>query len=350
MERKLASVQQILDIQPIEGADKIERATINGWHVVTAKENNFKIGDWVVYFEIDSWIPHELAPFLSKGKEPRVFEGVRGERLRTIKLRGQVSQGLIMPNGIVPGMVDEGQDVTELLGIKKWEKPINPQLHGVCRGNFPSFLRKTDQERVQNILREVRESFEADEEFEITEKIDGSSMTVYHRAYEDIEYNEPITDVGVCSRNLDLKMDQEGNAFVNKAINSGLVKALRQYNRNIAVQGELYGEGIQGNNEGIVGTEFAVFDIFDIDNYRYLTPYEREAVYFDLLNLGADIKHVPVLNKKITLDSPYIEDILKAAEGKNSAGNEREGIVFKSHSREFSFKAISDIFLLGEKD
>jgi RNA ligase (TIGR02306 family) len=95
--RKLASVQRISDIQPIEGADKIVRATINGWHLVTAVDNGFNVGDLVVYFEVDSWIPTEIAPFLSKGKEPREFEGVRGERLRTIKLRGTTSQGLILP-------------------------------------------------------------------------------------------------------------------------------------------------------------------------------------------------------------------------------------------------------------
>lgn len=100
--RKLASVQKILDIQPIEGADKIVRATIGGWNVVTAIDNGFKVNDLVIYFEIDSWIPHEVAPFLTKvGQYPKVFEGVEGQRLKTIKLRNTMSQGLILPLSIL---------------------------------------------------------------------------------------------------------------------------------------------------------------------------------------------------------------------------------------------------------
>ena len=157
-ERKLASIQRILDIQPIEGADKIVCATINGWKLVTAIDNGLKVGDLVIYLEIDSWVPHELAPFLSKGKEPCEFEGVKGERLRTVKLRGQVSQGLIMP--IPPEFNDptqftEGVDLTELLGILKWEMAISPQLQGQVRGNFPSFLHKTDREALLNDLEEL---------------------------------------------------------------------------------------------------------------------------------------------------------------------------------------------------
>ena len=93
--RKLASIRRIDDIQPIEGADAIEVATIDGWKVVV-KRGEFTVGDLAVYLEIDSWVPHELAAFLSKGKEPREYNGVKGERLRTVKLRGTTSQGLLL--------------------------------------------------------------------------------------------------------------------------------------------------------------------------------------------------------------------------------------------------------------
>jgi|SRR6056297_881963 len=93
--RKLASIRKISDIQPIEGADLIQVATVDGWKVVV-KRGEFQVGDLVVYLEIDSWVPHELASFLSNGKEPREYNGVKGERLRTIKLRGQVSSGLLL--------------------------------------------------------------------------------------------------------------------------------------------------------------------------------------------------------------------------------------------------------------
>jgi hypothetical protein len=147
--RKLASIRRIDKIEPIEGADKIVKATVGGWQLVTAIDNGFKEGDLVIYMEIDSWIPTELAPFLSKGKEPREFNGVKGEKLRTIRMRGQISQGLLLPLESVgyTGSLADGTDLTEMLGIQKWEAPVNAQLAGMARGNFPSFIRKTDQER-----------------------------------------------------------------------------------------------------------------------------------------------------------------------------------------------------------
>ena len=101
--RKLASVRVIKQLSPIEGADRIEVATVDGWEVVV-KKGEFKVGDSCVYFEIDSWVPHEVAPFLTKeGKEPAEYKGVKGQRLRTIKLRGQISQGLVIKPRIMAG-------------------------------------------------------------------------------------------------------------------------------------------------------------------------------------------------------------------------------------------------------
>ena len=96
MERQLATIRRIAEIKPIEGADVICSYRVDGWWVV-GKKDEFKVNDLVVYFEIDSWIPHEIAPFLSKGKEPREYNGIKGERLKTIKLKGSLSQGLILP-------------------------------------------------------------------------------------------------------------------------------------------------------------------------------------------------------------------------------------------------------------
>lgn len=126
MERKLASIQRIAEIKTIKDADRICAYRVGGWWVVDAK-NKYCVGDSVVYFEIDSWMPTSIAPFLSKGKEPREFNGVKGERLRTVKLRGQISQGLIMPTcEVMCGMVyqdKEGIDCTDALAIQKWEAP-----------------------------------------------------------------------------------------------------------------------------------------------------------------------------------------------------------------------------------
>lgn len=210
-ERKLASVRKIADIQPIPGADAIDVATIDGWKVVV-KKGEFQIGDLAIYFEIDSWIPKDVAPFLNKG---RTYNGVEGERLRTVKLRGQVSQGLLLPVNCIHGhatventatgigmIVNEGIDLTEFLNIQKYEKPLPGALVGVARGSFPSFLRKTDQERAQNMTRDLRRWEDEGAMWEVTEKLDGSSMTCY--LHEDV--------FGVCSRNLDL-LETEGNAF-----------------------------------------------------------------------------------------------------------------------------------------
>jgi len=152
--RKLASIRRIDNILPIEGADAIECAVVGGWKVVV-KKAEFIVGDLAVYFEIDSWIPTELAPFLSKGKSPREFQGIHGERLRTVKLRGQLSQGLLLPLESTCANIDselfEGLDVSFPLNIVKWEMPVPAQLAGQVKGNFPTVIPKTDQERVQNL-------------------------------------------------------------------------------------------------------------------------------------------------------------------------------------------------------
>lgn len=149
-----------------------------------------------MFVEIDAWIPHDLAPFLSKGKEPREYQGIKGERLRSAKIRGQISQGIVLPLHVCGFQFDAnpqyGDDVSEMLGIVKWEREIPAQLRGQAKGNFPSFLRKTDQERVQNLVREIeriRESGEP-EMFEVSIKLDGTSFTAYH--------NDGAT--GFCSR------------------------------------------------------------------------------------------------------------------------------------------------------
>lgn len=183
-ERKLATIRKVDAVDPIENADSIEVATIGGWKVVV-KRGDFTPGDLGLYIEIDSWIPTELAPFLSKDKEPRVYNGVRGERLRTVRLRQQISQGLLLPvyqddTGFyirdctgTPIEVEEDQDVTEVLGIQKWERPMSAQLAGICRGSFPRWFPKTNQDRVQNLSRELEFWKDQKLSWEITEKMEG---------------------------------------------------------------------------------------------------------------------------------------------------------------------------------
>jgi len=345
--RKMASIRRIDDIRPIENADAIECAVVGGWTVVI-KKGDFAVGDLAVYCEIDSWIPTELAPFLSKGKEPREYEGVRGERLRTVKLRGQLSQGLLLPLSEVakfgpdqdvgfhvPVTWAEGEDVSEALGIKKWEMQVPAQLAGQVRGNFPSLIPKTDQERVQNLVKEIAAAAESGAEFEVTEKLEGSSMTCYVIRGE----------FGVCSRNLDLKRD-EHNTFWKVAIEEDIEEKMRQFGEDFAIQGELIGPGIQGNIYKMSKPEFHVFDVYNVTRGVYLTPAQRRAL-IDKMGL----KHVPVLlvDKDVLIND--VQEILTWAEGKSklNENQEREGIVFKEVNGGMTFKAISNKYLLGEK-
>jgi RNA ligase (TIGR02306 family) len=343
--RKMASVRKIDAIGPIDGADAIEVATVGGWKVVV-KKNEFAVGDLAVYCEIDSWIPTEIAPFLSKGKEPREFEGVKGERLRTVKLRGQLSQGLLLPitianNGIVP--LQDGDDVSAMLGVQKWEMTVPAQLAGQVRGNFPTQIPKTDQERVQNLVKELDAAIASEMAFEVTEKLEGSSMTCY---LIDGEF-------GVCSRNLDLKRD-ENNTFWAVAIAEDIEAKMKAVPTagDFAVQGELIGPGIQGNIYKMTKPEFRVFDVYNITLGDYMRPAERREFVEKYLGL----KHVPVLAARAklydTLGIKNVEDVLKFAEGKSVMGFigcEREGIVFKQTDGGMTFKAISNKYLLGEK-
>jgi RNA ligase (TIGR02306 family) len=344
--RKLATIRKIDALTPIEGADKIEVATVGGWKVV-AQKGLYNVGDLAVYFEIDSWIPHTLAPFLSKGQHPRVFEGVEGERLKTIKLRGQISQGLLMPlreikSDFQMDAFEEGEDVTEILGIKKWEKAIPAQLAGVCKGNFPTQIPKTDQERAQNLKKEIDQAIAAEQAFEVTEKLEGSSMTVYRMKGE----------FGVCSRNMNLK-EVAGNTFWDVARAEDIEAKMIAVDEfwDFAIQGELIGPGVQGNIYSMSKCEFRVFDVYNIQTGEYLKPADRRAL---IERMG--LKHVPVLaaNAKLfdTLGIKNVDDVLKFAEGKSVMGTigcEREGVVFKESNGGMTFKGISNKYLLGEK-
>ena len=151
MERKLASVQIIRGIEPIPDAEFIETAIVNNWKIVVAKKDGFKVGDKIIYCEIDSFLPiREEFEFLRKSSYKKVLDK-EGFRLRTIKLRGQVSQGLILPLNTLEGEFNEGDDVTELMGIIKYEPPIDSSLSGIAKGDFPSYIEKTDEERIQNL-------------------------------------------------------------------------------------------------------------------------------------------------------------------------------------------------------
>ena len=365
MERKLASIQKIRDIRPIEGADAIELAIINNWQVVVAKTVGHKVGDWVVYCEIDSFLPiREEFEFLRKSSYKKMSDGSEGFRLKTIKLRGQISQGLVLPISVLDGpdemkvgiskqpwgdqlqlgpyddalVIEEGVDVSSILGIVKYEPPIPAQLAGKVKGYFPSFIHKTDEERIQNLTAEYKNL--PSRGYYVTEKLDGSSATYY---FKDGEF-------GVCSRNLEL-LEEADNSFWKVARDLRIEEKLGTLEENLAIQGELIGEGIQGNPYKIKGQSLRIFSMFNIDTQQYLS---LDQMYRVLEKIDVDdtpLELVPILNYDYRLPNT-IEEVLMQADGKSmlNLDFDREGIVIRNADRSVSFKAISNKFLLNGGD
>jgi len=334
-ERMMATYREIEEIKDIPGADRIQAFRVGGWWVV-GRKGEFQLGDTVIYFEIDSWIPSTVAPFLTReGHYPKVYNTVEGERLRTIKLRGQLSQGLLLPTTILEGQQVPEDQLDDFLCIQKWERPMSPQLAGLARGDFPYFIRKTDEERIQNLKPDQYVGL-----FEVTEKMDGSSMSVYLR--ED--------EFGVCSRNINLK-ETEDNTFWKTARAYDLERILRElkvkYGFDLAFQGELCGPGIQGNIYELTEFKYYIYNIWDITNQTKLDARQRDEIvslYGEILN------HVPVIFPEFEignwLDRQFI---LNMADGQSYVNpkTKREGLVYKDmNDPNHSFKAISNQFLL----
>jgi len=340
--RKLVTIRQVSNIRPIPGADAIECASVDGWSVVV-KKNEFQIGDACVYFEIDSFLPLTDTRFTFLEKSKINWNDKVGVRLRTIRLRGQLSQGLILPLSKFPELAAHTDardiDLGALLGIEKWEPAIPASLSGDVEGPFPDFISKTDQERIQNLTEVL--TTEAKTEFEVTIKLDGSSMTVFH--HDNMS--------GVCGRNWWIR-ESESNSLWKVAKQNKLLTALTAYGHNLALQGEIIGEGIQGNPEKLRGQEFYLFDVFNSDTRQYLGRAERQQVVADLRALGASINEVPWLeNTTLERFEANVAKVLDYAEGGSlNPATSREGVVFKRLDGSMSFKAISNSYLLKHGD
>ncbi|ATE71671.1 RNA ligase (ATP) [Lysobacter capsici] len=344
--RKLVTVRVVDAIEPIVGADAIECALVEGWTVVI-KKGEFAAGDRCVFFEIDSFLPLADPRYEFLAKNAITWNERYGVRLRTIKLRGQISQGLILPLSLFPeidatALADpqlRQRDWTTALGIDKWEPSIPASLSGVIEGAFPSFIAKTDQERIQNLPELLAGDDEA--RFEVTLKLDGSSMTVFHR--------DAVT--GICGRNWQLS-ETTNNTLWRVAREDRLLEALAALGRNIALQGELVGEGIQGNPEKLRGHQFHLFDVFDIDRSEYCGVEERMALVEALRAAGASLRTVPVLEvTSLQRFGGSMSAILAYAEGPSlNPDTVREGVVFKRLDGKLSFKAISNRYLLKHSD
>jgi len=362
MTRKLASIQKIVNIEPIESADAIEKATVLGWQVVIAKKDGLKIGDLVVYIEVDSLVPDKPE-----------FEFLRQRKfgVRTIKLRNTISQGLVLPLSMLPkGKYSEGQDVTALMGITKYDpqavieqrlldeknakeknkikKFLNRmkwyrKLFGSKRSSFPSFIKKTDEDRIQ-LFPHICER-EANTVFEVTEKIDGQSGTYFLVQSKGFLGIGKKTTFGVCSRNLLLpKPDSSSYWTIAKKYNiEQVLKNLIEDNKYIVLQGEIVGTNIQGNKYGVKEYDFFAFNLITSD--RKIGPATKR---FLLKEQG--IKCVPLLHEVFLLKNT-IQEMVELSNGKSVlADTLREGIVVRNYEKNISFKVVSPEFLLKHNE
>ncbi|QXO10076.1 hypothetical protein pEaSNUABM37_00115 [Erwinia phage pEa_SNUABM_37] len=429
--RQLARVVRIDDVIQHPNADRMSLAIIGGWQVCIKLEE-FKKGDLALYCEIDSLVPTSVPEFafLEERKDGlKSFGEQTYSRIKTIKLRKELSQGLLVP---IPRQletpVEEGDDLTQALGVLKYEKSASKNLTSVeptyslyhrlalrIRGPeveplpFPAFLRKSEENRVQNSSSQYRRAVEEGEEFEVTVKLDGESMTLYS------VIDGTAVRTGVCSRNCEIRQDdvvftpvqmlrrwigglmlrnrrafswrritwpkeattplawlrefRENNTrydilnvglpsvervisalddpFFNYACKSNALMQLASVSLEdrcaYTVQGELFGPGIQGNYEGVQETSFNVYRVY-VDGRDALLPDEARAL---CKRMG--LKYVPVLEERTKLPAD-IKEALAKADGKRyySGKPNREGVVYKSLARDFSFKVISNKYLLSE--
>ena len=416
MARKLVTFRVIEAVKEHTNADRLELVSIGGWQCIS-KKGDFKPGEMCIFFEIDSLLP--IRPefeflrqysYVQKEWLKDLVPNGEGFRLKTVKLRQEISQGLVIPipkddvqlqriiedvyastllneeDGLTPLDVLLDMDLSEHFGVIKYDPPekiISARMGGRRRGRFPSFIPKTDQERIQNIdYRQLLEAIKLDDSFEVTQKMDGSSITCFYLRDDSPLADEKYNGLGICSRNIYLKHKADDvspevgdNVFVQTVFHTGLHEAIEKLSHelgfDIAVQGELIGEGIQDNLHGITGYDIHVFDIFHINQQKYLKPIDRIEVIEKLVRYGFKGKHVtwvgdlnishvfsqatsiPFEDIKQGIVEPTHEDMgkirqyfLDMASFKLDNGNPNEGIVLKSHFRDFSFKAVSNEYLL----
>lgn len=356
--RKLASIRKISELSPIPNADKIEVAKVDGWECVV-KKGEFKVGDKIVYIEVDSILPEtSWSEFL----RDRKF------RVKTIKLRGQISQGLVLPLDVLPKgkFYMENDDVTNILGIKKYDpeaeaerketqsvKPSkNPIVKYLMRyrwfrrlrrnkelnKQYPSFISKTDEERIQNLTNMFNKEKENGTLFDVTEKVDGSSSTFY------LKKNGIKKHFGVCSRNYEVP--DNGNVYWKIARQYDIKNVLNKIigcNDIVIIRGEIYGEGVQGNKYHVEGHRLAVFDLYFIRNGDIIKTRTKDIA--SLLN-SYGMQTVPIVEQEVKLKDS-VHDMVEYSKGKSVLWNRnREGIVVRSIDNRVSFKVINPEFLL----
>lgn len=328
--RKLASIQEVGDIQSIPDADKIERIKVLGWDLV-ARKGEFKKGDLCLYIEIDAIIPLK---WINENAKPE-----DRHHLRTVKMKGQVSQGLALPLFETLLGLPIGTDVSEQLGVTKWEPIIDVVSNPNAKGSFPHFIPKTDEVRIQTIPSFLERW--KDEVFYVTEKVDGTSLTFY-------KYQ---SEFGVCSRNQELVKNEDSFQW----------QMARKYHLEdrlpdgYAIQGECIGPKIQANKYKLNDYQMHFFSLYNISEHQYES-------YDQMIDLCEELElpMVPLICNDYKLPES-VNEILEFAHGASIINPQilREGIVVRAIDGtltdslcegRLSFKAVDPLFLLKNKE
>lgn len=378
-QRQLASFRVLGGVIPHPNADNLEIALVDGWKCIV-KKGDFKAGDRVIYFEIDSLLP--IIPqfeflrkyaYVNKAWMPKELGVSEGFRIKTIKLRGEISQGLVVPVPKNLELVTDSYDLTEHFRVLKYEVPLSKEFASYfmpgSSGKFPSFFPKTGETRVQNKFSSIQEN--KNRMFEVTRKYHGMSISFYAKLADDLSFFErtkltlaswfgfdmkPIYRYGVCSHNVELKLNYTGNTFVDFANNSGIMQMLANYVESspglpeIALQGEICGPGIQDNHHGLDEITVYIFNIFDIKENRYLLPEERSELFEKVVTDKDSLIKEALVEFYTTVGDRTVDEILALGEFTLPSGKPNEGFVWKAMTCDFSFKAISNEFLLSKNE
>lgn len=346
--RKLASIQRIWEIAPIEGADRIELAHVLGWQCVVNK-GQFEPMDLAVYFEIDSFLP--IRPefeFMRSSSYRKTDIMGEGFRIRTMRFRGQISQGLVLPLSVfpqIPADIELGADVTELLGIKKWEIEEKATTGGTVIGTLPPDVPHTDETRVQAEPELIKDF--AGLEYYISTKMDGSSHSICldDEGFHVTGHNYEYADDGKC-------------AFYELVKRDGLERKVREYSEShgidlLTIQGEFCAPGIQRNRLRLTRPEWYVFTV-RINGKRVGLTKLCEVCEA----LGLTTVPVEEVGTDLPAKYPTVESLLARADGEYPNGGRKEGIVIRPTepifntriSASLSMKVVSNKYLLKNEE
>jgi len=361
MSRKLASIKIISDIQPIENRDRIELVIVDGWQIIV-KKDEYQIGDKTIFVEIDSVLP-EMPEF--EFLRPKKF------RIKTMKMAGTLSQGICLPLSILPKDKEYNieDDVTNIIGIKQYEitRDIEPEetssknnkkfQHPIFKylfkysffrnillpkkenKDFPEFISKTDECRIQNMPFILKNK---DNTYVVREKIDGQSGTFFlKKMKKKWPWQKQNYDFGVCSRNLRLWNESDSSYwFVVKKYNiKEVLKNIIKDNDFVAIQGECISPKVQGNKYKVKESDLYAFNLIYPDG-------KVSCLWGEEILKEYGIKWCPLIDKNYVLPNT-VNELLDYSTGKSKLYNTlREGLVFRNYEKNLSFKAVSPDFLI----